>query len=400
MAGVLRIRSEEYPMTAPTKGAKTKAKAEAVVQFHATLSREVLVEALTRVSAAVASKGTLPVLTNVLIEASDRGLQFTATDLDLSIKTTVAADIEQEGATTIPLKRLLAVAKELPPAPVRLSAVNAFALLDCGRAHYKFLSLPVEHFPSIPNVVFGGESVPASELASIVGRVSFAVSAEESRPILNGVLWERTSTATRLVATNGHRLALVERPAEPSLGKAGSYIVPRKAIDQVPRLFASEDQLAIGLGSNHLALRSDTTTVLTRLIEGPYPNYNEVIPKSGTVTAIVDREAFIHSVKRILPVASKVTYRLRVDFARGMVCLSASTPDVGECSDEFAARLNGPDLSLGVNGDYLIEILSAIDSDEVRITADTPERAITFEPMMDRSDERSLFLLMPLRLLD
>lgn len=387
-------------MTAPTKGSGKKKTETPSVQLRVTISRETLIEGLARVSAAVAKNSTLPVLANVLIEAAEHGLQFTTTDLDLCIKTTVAADIEQEGATTLPLKRLLSIAKELPPAPVRLSAGTAFAMLDCGRAHYKLLALPGEHFPSVPPMTFGGESVAASELASIVGRVSFAVSTEDSRPILNGVLWERTANATRLVATNGHRLALIERPAEPSLGKAGNYIVPRKAIDQVARLFAGEDQLAIGLNAGHLALRSDTTTVITRLIEGPYPNYNEVIPKSNTVSVIVDRLALIHSVKRCLPVASTSTYRLRVDFTGGMVHLSASSPDVGECSDEVAARNSGPSLTLGVNGDYLLDILAAIESDEVLIKASAPERAITLEPGTERSDERSLFLLMPLSLLD
>lgn len=387
-------------MTAPTKGNRRQ-KAEESVQLRATISREKLTEALTRVAPAVARQATLPVLTNVLIEATERGLQFTATDLDLTIRTTIVADVEQVGALTLPLKRLLAIAKELPPAPVRLSTQGvAFGMIDCGRAHYKLLSQPVEHFPSAPAVAFEGESVSASELGSVVRRVSFAVSDEESRPILNGVLWQRSQDTTRLVATNGHRMAVIERKVDPTLGRNGEYIVPRKAIEQVARLFGDDEELAIGFSGSHLSLRSDFTTIVTRLIEGPYPNYRNVIPVSNSRVVIADRLALIHAVKRCMPVLSTQTYRLRVDLARSMVRVSGDTVDVGECSDEIAARIMGENLSFGVNASYLLELLNAIDTDEVKIQADAPERAIILEPEGEQADQKSLFLLMPLRLLD
>lgn len=388
--------------------AKTKAatpKHEVAMQL--TISREKLIEALSAVTAAVPGKTTLPVLANILIEATPTGVTMTATDLDLTIQTTVVADVETPGAITIPAKRLLAIAKELPPAPVRISmTVGARTglrfLLDCGRAHYRLLGIPADEFPSLPTVEFAGESVQAGELSDVVRRVSFAASTEESRPILNGVLWSRTREAVRLVATNGHRLAFVERAIDPELGADGEYIVPTKSLAQIPRLFSSDDRLAIGVSEsgNHIALRSDTTCVMTRLIAGPYPSYRSVIPSKSSRRVIVDRLALVSAVRRCMPVVSTATYRLAITLSGGTIKLSVTTPDVGEFTDEVAARIDGPELSFGVNAQYLLEVLGACGTDEVLISADTPERAVTFTPQGEPAGQSALFLVMPLRLVD
>jgi DNA polymerase-3 subunit beta len=390
-------------MTTKTKAPKTPA----AVHLQATISREKLLEAIAAVTAAVPSKTTLPVLGNILIEATSAGIKMTTTDLDLTIETVVVADVETEGAVTIPAKRLMAIAKELPPAPVRLSVETTGGLswrflLDCGRAHYKLLGIPAEEFPSRIPITFGGESVKAGELSDVVRRVSFAASTEDSRPILNGVLWSRTRDAVRLVATNGHRLAFVERAIDPELGASGDYIVPTKSLAQIPRLFSPDDQLAIGMSEsgNHIALRSDTTCVTTRVIEGPYPNYTKVIPTEHTVSVLVDRIALVSAVRRCIPVASDQSHRLKLTMSGGMVRLAANTPDVGECNDEIAARINGPEFSIGVDASYLLEVLGACGTDEVLLEFNRPETPIVLKPQGEADGTNALFLVMPLRLLD
>jgi DNA polymerase-3 subunit beta len=389
-------------MTTKTKAPKPKAST-----LRATISREKLLEAVSAVTAAVPGKATLPVLGNILIEASSAGLKMTATDLDLMIETTVAADVEAEGSITICAKRLMAITKELPPAPVRLSLETSEEhiprlLLDCGRAHYRLLGIPAGEFPSPVEIQFSGESVKAGELSDIVRRVSFAASSEPSRPILNGVLWERRREFVRLVATNGHRLAFIERAIDPELGADGDYIVPVKALHQVVRLFSADDQLAIGISEagNHLALRSDRATVTTRLIEGPYPNYSNVIPSEASRRVIVDRIALVSALRRCIPVASTQTRRTVVTISGGMVRLAVQEPDVGEFTDEVAARIDGPELSFGVSCEYMLEVLGACGGDEVLMSIDAPDKAITFIPQDEAKGTKSLFLVMPLRLLD
>ncbi len=378
--------------------------------LQATVSREKLQEGLAMVAAAVPGKTTLPVLANVRIDATDRGLRFTASDLDLTIETEIVADVERSGSITAPAKKLLAIVKELSPAPVRLGTCDTLSasqiLIDCGRAHYKLLGVPTDEFPSLVPIDFHGESLRAGELSEVIRRVSFAASTEQSRPILNGVLWQRKRTTTRLVATNGHRLAYVERTIDPELGAEGEYIVPPKALQQVAKLFPHDDRIAIGMSEtgSHLAFRSDTTCVTTRIIEGPYPNYREVIPTTATYRALTDCAALMSALRRCLPIASTEAHRLVVTFDAGMIRLAVHTPDVGECTDEVPARIQaeGDDapFTFGVNGQYLLELLSAVGTEQVMLQGTAPERAIVLRPQDEELNQSSLFLIMPLRLLD
>ncbi len=179
-----------------------------------TISREKLQEGLSAVTASIPAKTTLPVLANILIEATDKGIRLSGTDLDIAVTTEVAADVETTGATTVPAKKLSEIARELPPAPVRIAAAGEQRVtLDCGRSHFKILGLPRDEFPAFPNVSFKESwRIRSGDLQKLISHTSFAVSTEESRPILNGVLWELRPEMMRMVATNGHRLAKMETP--------------------------------------------------------------------------------------------------------------------------------------------------------------------------------------------
>src|SRR5437763_17086804 len=188
-----------------------------------TISREKLQEGLTAVTASIPAKTTLPVLANILIEATDKGIKLSGTDLDIAVTTEIAADVESPGATTVPAKKLSEIARELPPAPVKIAAVGEQRVtLDCGRSHFKILGLPRDEFPSFPAVRFNESwRIRSGELQKLITHTSFAVSTEESRPILNGVLWELRPELMRMVATNGHRRAKKEIPVEGAEGPSG-----------------------------------------------------------------------------------------------------------------------------------------------------------------------------------
>ncbi len=365
-----------------------------------TITREQLQEGLTAVAAAVPTKTTLPVLSNVMVETVKSGLRLSGTDLDTAVSTTVAADVDAEGSVTLPAKKLADIVRELPSAPIRVtSAGEQRVSLECGRSKFKLLGLPREEFPSFPPVKFDKASrAPAKLVHQLVTHVAFAASTEESRPILNGVLWELRPDRMRMVATNGHRLAKMDVPANG--GTTADLIVPPKALEQVRRLFSPEAELEIAKSENHIGFRSGGTQVYSRLIEGPYPNYEQVIPRENDKAATVDRVAMTAALRRMSVVASDQTHRIRLAFSGGAAKFSVQTPDLGEAQDELALTYEGEPIEIGFNAHYLLEILKVMPTDEVRLTLKTPERAATIEPVGWDDPAAYLCLVMPLRLVD
>src|SRR5437588_326389 len=303
-----------------------------------TITREQLQEGLSAVAAAIPAKTTLPVLANVLVEVTKQGLRLSGTDLDIAVSTTVPAEVDAEGAVTLPAKKLVDIARELPSGPVRITAAGESRVgIECGRSKFKLLGLPREEFPSFPAVKFDGAwKAAAGVVHKLVGHVAFAASTEESRPILNGVLWELRPDRMRMVATNGHRLAKMDVPAKG--GSTADLIVPPKALEQIRRLFAADDAIEVAKSDNHIGFRAGGTLVFSRLIEGPYPNYEQVIPRENDKAATVDKAAMAAALRRMSVVASDQTHRIRLAFAGGAVKFSVQTPDLGEAEGELALQ--------------------------------------------------------------
>ena len=367
-----------------------------------TISREKLQEGLAAVTPTTPPKTTLPVLANILVETTERGIRLSGTDLDIAVTTEVAADVENQGAITIPAKKLSEIAKELSPSPVRIATSGEQRItIDCGRSHFKLLGLPRDEFPNFPTVKFDSSwRIKSGDLQKLIQHTAFAVSNEESRPILNGVLWELRPDNMRMVATNGHRLAKMDVPINSAGAPSSDMIVPPKALDQIRRLFPQDEELEIARGDNHLGFRSPFTAVYTRLIEGPYPNYDQVIPRDNNRIAVADRQSLISALRRMSVIASDQTHRIRLSFNSGLLRFSVQTPDLGEANDEMAVRYNGDPLDIGFNATYLLEILRYIPTDEVKLTFRAPERAATLEPEGWSEPGAYLCLVMPLRLLD
>lgn len=366
-----------------------------------TITRERLQEGLVSVAASIPTKTTLPVLANILVEASDAGVRLSGTDLDIAVSTVVPAEVDEDGAATLPAKKLVEIVRELPSAAVRLTGAGEQRIhLECGRSKFRLLGISKEEFPSFPPVDFSNAwLVTSSDLQKLINHVAFAASTEESRPILNGVLWELRPDHMRMVATNGHRLARMDVPI--STGSAtADLIVPPKALEQVRRLFGPSDEIEIARSDNHLGFRCGSTLVFTRLIEGPYPNYEQVIPKDNDREATIDKHTLASALRRVGVVASDQTHRVRLAFDAGSLSFSVNTPDLGEAQDEIAISYEGEALEIGFNANYLLDILKFMPTDEVRLTFKAPERAATVEPVEWDDPANYLCLVMPLRLLD
>jgi len=367
-----------------------------------TITREQFQEGLQAVAGSVPTKTTLPVLSNILVEAIHDGVRLSGTDLDIAVSTIVPASVDQEGSITVPARKLAEIVRELPNASIRITASGEQRVtIECGRSKFRLLGLPKDEFPAFPAVKFdGGWKATAGNLQKLITHVAFAASTEESRPILNGVLWELRPDRMRMVATNGHRLARMDVPTATTGGAQADLIVPPKALEQIRKLFSSEDEIEVARSENHLGFRSATTQVFTRLIEGPYPNYEQVIPRENDKVMTADKSAFTSALRRMSIVASDQTHRIRMAFANGSCKLSVQTPDLGEAQEEVTVTYEGDALEIGFNAAYLLEVLKYMPTDEIRMTFKAPERAATCEPVGWDDPASFLSLVMPLRLVD
>jgi DNA polymerase-3 subunit beta len=365
-----------------------------------TITRQNLHSGLASVSASIPSKTTLPVLSNILFQAENGSVWMSGTDLDVAVRIKVPADVRQEGSLTAPGKKLQDITKELPDQPVELATMGSQLELKSGRGHFKLNSLPADEFPTLPEVDFDeGWRVTGTDVNRLIHHTSFAVSNEESRPILNGVLWELRDGAMRMVATNGHRLARMGVPAESGDTSSADFIVPPSALQQVQRLFKKDEVLEVARSGNHLGFRAGAAEVYTRLIEGTYPNYDQVIPRDNNKVATVDKKALESAVRRMAVVASDQTHRIRLKFESGRLHLNVLTPDLGEGQDELEVGYEGEEIEIGFNANYLLEVLRYMPTDEVDIAFKAPERAVTIVPS-EAENLDYLCLVMPLRLLD
>ena len=367
------------------------------------ITRQNLHKGLAAVSASIPTKTTLPVLSNILFEAGQDGISMSGTDLDVSVRVWVPAEVKEQGSITAPGKKLQEIVRELADQPVELSTRGDQIELRCGKSHFKLNGLPSDSFPTLPEVDFeGGWSVKGADLHGLIKNTAFAVSSEESRPILNGVLWELRDGHMRMIATNGARLARKGVVSGSSNAASADFIVSPVALHLVQRLFEGTDILQVAKSGNHLGFKADGTEVYTRLIEGTYPNYEQVIPKDNDKFAIIDKNALASAVRRMAVVASDQTHRIRMAFESDRVHLTVLTPDLGEGEDELELTYEGEGIEIGFNAAYLLEVLKYMTTDEVKFTLKAPERAATIEPVPAEGEEAEDFLclVMPLRLLD
>jgi len=362
------------------------------------ISKAALQDLLQVVSSAVPTKSTLPILSNVLIEADKEGLTLLATDLDLSIKTRGDADVSQEGSITVPAKRIAEIVRELPDADVKVSVSGTKVKLSCANGSFSIHGLDPEDFPQLPQIdAEKMVSLPFDVLESAVRRTSYAVSTDETRQMLTGVLLQLKAGELRMVATDGHRLAKTAfRGDYKNLDR--DLIVPPKALSQVVRLAAGRDAVNLTVSKNFAVFEMGTTTVYSRLIDGNFPNYEQVIPKESPRKVRVKREEFVGALRRVSVLSDNVTRQIKLALKPERIELSVSTADVGEGSEALGVDYSGDELAVGYNAAYLLEALRTIGTDEIEIQLNTPTSPGIFVPAKEIENEDVLCLVMPLRL--
>ena len=363
-----------------------------------------LAAAVDRVLNVVPQKTTMAALGHLLLEASGKHVKLTATDLDLTIQTTIDAEVLQDGRVTLPAKRFSEIVRQLDPAgDVELDVHKANALITAGRANFRILGMGPEEFPNVPALAFKkGVSIPAEQLRKAIQKTVFCVSKDETRRALTGILWEVDKNSMSMVGTDGHRLARISLPVEIGIDKRVESIVPTKALNQVLRLAgeAIEDGVQVKLAEDHVVFKFEKTTLFTRLIEGPFPKYQDVIPKGNDKKLIVKRYALTDALRRVSLLADNLTHQVRMAMNQDTAVLSARTQDIGEAQEEIEAQYGAEELVMGFNAQYLGDVLRNIETEEVLLSVSTPLAAALVEPLEQGEDENYLCLIMPLRLVD
>jgi DNA polymerase-3 subunit beta len=355
----------------------------------------------------VEKRSTIPILSNVLLRATDGRLQIAATDLDVTILSSCAASITTPGGVTIEAKRLFDVVRSLPDTDVHIAMQeNNSILVESGTAKFRLLGLPAEDYPTLPTVTAQETyTIPLTELKTMVSKVIFAITHEETRFQLNGALLKVQPTKMEMVATDGHRMALINFPQGTGGGrKKGSdltILIPRKALYEIQRLEAAEDgNVSFGTSENHLFFEAGERRLLARMIDVNFPNYMEVISRDNDRHVMVDRERLLSTIKRISLVANERTRAIRFDFAPGKLTVSSTNPELGDARETVPIDYAGNPFFVGLNAAYVADFLSAIDTPSVSLDLKDENSQCIGRPSTASEDlpYEYLYVVMPMRL--
>jgi DNA polymerase III subunit beta len=364
-----------------------------------TIGKAQIIEGLQAVQNIVSSRTTLPILSNVLLRTEGSRLEITATDLDVSISCSVEAEIEKPGEFTIPGRKIFGIVRELAASEIELEVDEKITCsLRAGSSFYRINGLAAEEFPPIPK--FGDENciiLPQEKVRNMVRRTSFAVSTDETRYVLNGLYFSFKNHKLTLVATDGRRLALADEEVDIPTETQVEFIVPTKAIVELSRLMQASGEVEIRFTENQVSfhLRSDKASsvhVISKLVEGNFPNYKQVIPSETGERITMAREELLQAVRRAEIMTSDKSNSVKLSFSRNLLSITANTPEVGEAREVIAVNYKGADLAVAFNPTFLMDPLKALDNDEVFL-----ELIDELSPGVIKVNDPFLYVIMPMR---
>ena len=364
------------------------------------IAKDQLIHGLQSVQNVVSTRTTLPILSNVLLRAEDNRLELTATDLDVTITCSVEANVKGKGSTTIPVKKLFGVVRELgsPEIEMETDDKNASSI-RAGSSFYKINGLNADEFPPIQQFKESKKIVlPQEKVKSMLKKTSFAISTDESRYVLNGIFIILKEHKMTMVATDGRRLAMVDEEVDLPETSQGEFIVPTKAVNELSRLLQDKGEVEIKFTENQVAftLKDDkgfSILIISKLVEGNYPNYRQVIPAETKERIALQREEFLHAVKRAELMTSDKSNSVKLAFTKNNLAITANSPEVGEARESLAINYKGKDIAIAFNPAYVIEPLNALSDDEVFI-----ELIDELSPGVLKINGPFLYVVMPMRL--
>jgi DNA polymerase III subunit beta len=368
--------------------------------MNLTIAKDQLLAGLQAVQNIVSTRTTLPVLSNVLLRTEQDLLSLTATDLDVTISCAVPAKVQAAGATTIPVKRLFTIARELGSAEIELRTDEKHVTsVRSGASFFRIRGLAPEEFPAFPKFSEDRKvEIPQEKLRTMLRRTAFATSTDESRYVLNGLFFSLREQKLTLVATDGRRLALAEEELDVSERSQGDFIVPSKAITELTRLLQEKGNTRIVVGENQALFwltddKGGDTRIITKLIEGNYPNYRQVIPGEAKERVALGREDLLHALKRAEIMTSEKQNSVKLTFSKNNLSILANSPEIGDAEENMAINYKGADISVAFNPGFLIDPLNAVANDEVFI-----ELINELSPGVLKINGPYLYVVMPMRL--
>ncbi len=370
-----------------------------------TIEKEVFLKGLARVQGVVEKRNTIPILSNVLIEADGGGEIFlTATDLEVGMKSSFPATVTSSGRITVSAKKIYEIIKELPEKEVSFKArENCWIEIRCGKAVFNIVGLSAEEFPHFPTPKKEQfVDISSAAIREMIEKTSFSMSTDESKYNLNGIYFKAVqdngTEMLRLVATDGHRLSLIQKvlPASrvPELQKG--VIFPRKGIFELKKIAEEgEGDLQLGFMDNNAVVIKEQTVVMMRLVDGEFPDYTRVIPKDNEYVALIPKDPFFHALRRMSIVSSEKSRGVKILLKNNLLELFSSNPELGDAREDFEVDYQGPEISIGFNARYLIDILQGQDDLQVRFMIRDNLSPGLIRPS---KGENFLAVIMPMRL--
>lgn len=341
------------------------------------IQKEAIQHALQSIQGIVDKKTTMPILSHFLLKVN-KTASLMATDLDIAMKGPVQADVIEKGSLCIPARKLFEIAKEVDGEILLESQDNNWVKVTSGKSTFKLMGLPEEDFPALPEAVKSEElTIKASSIKDMIEKTVYATGESDTRYTLNGLLFhfipKKKNTEFKIAGTDGHRLSVITMSIEGKLSEEKKLILPKKAALELKKLIeGSDDNITMYIDKNHIFFSTDDIMLTSRLIEGTYPNYEQVIPKGNDKTVLIEKIAFLKALRRTSIMSRERTNAVRLDLEPGKITLISMNPDIGEAREELAAQYKGDELTVGYNARYIMDILQAMEGDTVQLELEEP----------------------------
>jgi DNA polymerase-3 subunit beta len=339
------------------------------------IKKDEILKGLQRIQGVVDKKNTMPILSNMLLVADGKGIEIVATDLEIGLRGRYEAEIEKPGAVTVSAKKMFEIVRELPEENIQIRVEESnWVKIVSGRSQFKLVGLPKEEYPNLPDVAEEGMITIAGEaLREMIKKTLYAAGDNDARYVLNGLFVHlsqgKGGLNVRIVGTDGHRLSMIDRVVD-AKHKEESVIIPKKAMLELRRLLEedeSQEGFQIGFSKNHALFKRGDLVMVSKLIDGNYPNYQQVLPTQNTKLVTVSKDLITHAVKRVSILSKEKNNAVKLQLEKNQLTLSTNNPEVGEANEELAIDYKGDGLSIGFNSRYLMDVLTAMDGENITL---------------------------------
>ncbi len=366
------------------------------------IKKEEILKGLQRIQGVVEKKNTMPILSNMLLIAEGSSIEIIATDLEIGLRGRYAAEVEKPGAVTVSAKKMYEIVRELPAEDLQIKVEDGnWVKIISGRSQFKLVGLPKDEYPSLPDVAEEGMiAIDGEILRDMIKKTLYSVGENDARYVLNGLFVHMSQVKgglnIRMVGTDGHRLSMIDRVID-AKHKEESLIIPKKAMLELRRILEEDSpkgELRLGFSKNHALFKRDGLVMVSKLIDGNYPNYLQVVPAKSTKKVTIAKDVFTHAVKRVSILSKEKTNAVKMQLEEGRLILSTNNPEVGEASEELAVDYKGDSVAIGFNSRYLMDVLSAMDRQTIALELND---ALSPCLITEEGDEHYKCVVMPMR---